>query len=126
MPLLHWPCYRLKALVAALVLVVASFGAAAAIASVASLKVAPNQYSVGAWETKHFAGKWLYLLGARFRSRPSIDEENATLREFFALTRDIDTLQAALSDSDARGQGRDATKVDELETKRSRRSDIQA
>ena len=90
MPLLRWPRYRLKAAVAAIVLIVASFGLAALISSVASLGVSANEYSVGAWETRHFTGKWLYLLGAKFRSQPSTEQENATLREFFCLTRDID------------------------------------
>src|SRR4051812_771282 len=106
MPLLRWPRYRLKAAVAALVLVVASFVLAGAISSVASLGVKANEYSIGAWETRHFTGKWLYLIGEKFRTRPSTEQENATLREFFGLTRDIDTLQAALSDTDARGEGR--------------------
>ena len=126
MPLLRWPRYRLKAAVAAIVLIVASFGLAALISSVASLGVSANEYSVGAWETRHFTGKWLYLLGAKFRSQPSTEQENATLREFFSLTRDIDTLEAALSDTDARGQGRDAAKVADIESKRRRRADIQA
>src|SRR2546421_5325994 len=104
---LRWPLYRLKALIAACLLVTASVSLAIVISSVASLKVGTNEYSVGGWETRHFAGKWLYLVGAKFRTHPSTEQENATLRQFFALTRDIDTLQAALSDSDARGQGRD-------------------
>jgi hypothetical protein len=126
MPLLRWPRYRLKAVVAAVVLVVVSFALAGAISAVASLGVGANDYSVGAWETRHFTGKWLYLIGAKFREQPSIEQENATLREFFSLTREIDTLEAALSDTDARGEGRDATKVAEMESKRQRRADIQA
>ena len=116
MPLLRWPRDFLKAAVAALVLIAASFGLAALISSVASLGVSANEYRVGAWETRHFTGKWLDLLGAKVRSQPSTEQENATLREVFSLTRDIDTLEAALSDTDARGQGRDAAKVADIES----------
>src|SRR5687767_305619 len=126
MPLLRWPLYRLKAVAAAVLLVVVSFALAGAISAAASLGVGANDYNVGAWETRHFTGKWLYLIGARFRSQPSIEQENATLREFFSLTRDIDTLEAALSDTEARGEGRDASKVADMDAKRQRRADIQA
>ena len=126
MPILRWPWYRLKALIAAVIIVFVAFALAGTVSAVAGLKVGANEYSVGAWETRHFAGKWLYLLGAKFREKPGVEQENATLREFFALTRDIDALEAELSDADTRGQGRDETKSGELETKRGRRADIQA
>jgi hypothetical protein len=126
MPLRLWPFYRLKALVAAVLIVAVSFGLAGAVDAFAGLKAGPNEYSVGAWETRHFAGKWLYLIGAKFRDKPSIEQENATLREFFALARDIDELEAALSDSETRGQGRDAAKESALDAKRSRRAELQA
>src|SRR3954454_3187062 len=52
---LRWPWYRLKALIAALVLVTASLSVAIFISSVASLKAGRNEYSVAGWETRQFA-----------------------------------------------------------------------
>lgn len=63
----------------------------------------PNAYSVEKWEAETFLGKWLYGLGVLFRGKPGVEEENANLRRYLDLNRQINDLEQKLSSPGAGG-----------------------
>ncbi len=54
---------------------------------------APFAYDLVGWEWRHLPNHWLYKIGHLFSSGPSIEEENDTLRRYFALAGDVASLQ---------------------------------
>ena len=68
------------------------------------LKPGPNEYNIGAWEIRHAPQKWLFLLGEFFRGAPPIESQDAHLRRFFQLSREVSQLQTQLSDLEQRGE----------------------
>jgi hypothetical protein len=120
-----WPARRIIAAAVSVILVVVSvMGPAWAEASF-SLRPPADQFNVAAWELRHFPGKWLYGFDRLFHSEPSLEQENATLLRFYALTDDIDTLENAQSDLVASGKPADEARARDLEAKRKERSGIQ-
>jgi hypothetical protein len=81
------------------------------------LKPGPNQYNIGEWEIRNAPQKWLFLLGEFIRGEPPIESQEAHLRRFFQLTREIAAREARLSDSEQRGE---VIPVDELKLLQSR------
>ncbi|HWC31015.1 MAG TPA: hypothetical protein VG845_13130 [Dehalococcoidia bacterium] len=96
-----WPRPRLLAVLVAGVLVAASLFGAQALEANLEIGHEPYQYDIVAWEIENLPGKWLYELGALFRTGGSEAENDAELRRFFALTDEIDDLEGAARDADA-------------------------
>jgi hypothetical protein len=89
------------------------------------LKPGPNQYNIGAWEIRHAPQKWLFLLGEFFRGAPPVESQEAHLRRFFQLTRDISQLQTQLSDLEQRGEAVLAGSLAALQAKLDERDRIE-
>jgi hypothetical protein len=66
------------------------------------LEPGPNEYNLGAWEIRHLPQKWLFLAGEFLRGEPPVESQDAHLRRFLELTREIDAAQASLSDESRR------------------------
>jgi hypothetical protein len=64
----------------------------------------PYGYNIGAWEIRHAPQKWLFLLGEFFRGAPPVASQDAHLRRFFQLTRQVSDHQAQLSNLQQRGE----------------------
>src|SRR3972149_4626134 len=94
-----WPLRRTAALVVALVLAVAALFASYEVYALSDLKAGPNEYNLAAWETRNFAGKWLFLAGRLFRGKPDLEEQNEHLLRSLQLTRDINALERQESDA---------------------------
>ena len=69
-----------------------------------NLKPGPNGYNIGAWEIRHAPQKWLFLFGEFLRGAPPLESQDAHLRRFFDLTRQIDTRESQVSDLERRGE----------------------
>jgi hypothetical protein len=62
---------------------------------------AANEYSVPAWEARHFLKKWLFQFGELFRDDPSLAAENEQLARFLALNREIAALERQIDGKSA-------------------------
>jgi hypothetical protein len=120
-----WPARRIIALVVASVLVIVAFALPAWAVDAFALRSASDRFDVAGWELHHFPGKFLYGFDRLLHGEPSTAQENASLTRFFQLTHDIDALETAQSEADARGQPPDAAAARDLEAKRSERAGLQ-
>jgi len=68
------------------------------------LKPGPNEYNLGAWESRHLPQKWLFLAGQVIRGKPPVESQDAHLQRFFQLTRAISEHEADISDLKQRGE----------------------
>lgn len=89
----QWPLARRLAAVAAVVLVFGAFASAVVTESALGLRPVADRYNIWAWEARHWPNKWLYEAGELFRGSRSEEQQNADIERFFALTRQINTLQ---------------------------------
>jgi hypothetical protein len=69
-----------------------------------NLEPGPNGFNIGAWEIRNAPQKWLFLLGEFFRGAPPLESQDAHLRRFFQLDRDIKANEAQVSDLQQRGE----------------------
>jgi hypothetical protein len=99
----EWPARRALALGACALLVGAALVAAALVSRIDGLRPGPNDYDIPAWELRNLPGKWLFAAGELFREDLTTSEEDALLLRFFALVREIDALEAEVSDARQRG-----------------------
>jgi len=90
---------RAAACIVALALVAGSSFAAYGLNAELHLRPGPDEFNIAAWEVRHFPGKWLYLAGTLLEGTPSAERQEAGLRRFFALTRDIEAMERRLSDA---------------------------
>src|SRR5581483_9213106 len=120
-----WPVRRVLALAAAVLLVLVSLALPLAINGAFSLRPAPDRFNVAGWELRHFPGKWLYGFNRLFHGKPSVEQENAALKRFFDLTFEIDNMETAQSEAQARGQSPEPQQAKDLLSKRDERASIQ-
>jgi hypothetical protein len=80
-----------------------------------NLRPGPNEYNLGAWEIRNIPQKWLFLAGEFLRGAPPRESQDAHLRRFFELTREIEALQRSVSDMEQR---RETVPADEAEALR--------
>ncbi|HEU0075886.1 MAG TPA: hypothetical protein VFS30_17955 [Dehalococcoidia bacterium] len=90
-----------------------------------SLKPGPNQYNIGEWEITNFPQKWLFLLGEFIRGEPPIESQEAHLRRFFQLTREISARETQISDLEQRGEAVPAKEMALLEIRIDERDGIE-
>jgi hypothetical protein len=81
----------------AAVLVVASLATATVVHAFLDLKRGPDEYNIADWELRHVPEKWLFLLDQALDGAPSREDQDQTLRRFFALTEEIEQLEGRLS-----------------------------
>jgi len=89
-----------------------------------SRAAAPFRYDLVGWEWRHLANRWLYNIGHLFDDGPSVEEENETLRRYFALSDEVTALgreiagsglmDAATLDERRREQQRLENKVEDI------------
>ena len=120
-----WPITRRLALAACLLILVVAIAGAIKVNAALGLKPGPNEYNVAAWEARHFANKWLFAFGRWFRNEPSLEEQDATLRRFFALTGEIEALERSISDAGRRGVAVDEAALRRLESAQRERDRIE-
>lgn len=113
------PSPRVRALLAALLLLAASGAAAGFAYQRLGLAVGPEEYNVAGWEVRALPGKWLYAFGRLFRSQPTQAEEDEALRRFFRLTAEIEALERAP------GVANDAERAAQLAEKRRQRQALE-
>jgi hypothetical protein len=58
-----------------------------------SRAAAPFDYDLVGWEWRHLANRWLYKTGHLFDDGPSLEEQNAMVRRYFALADEIVQLE---------------------------------
>jgi len=58
-----------------------------------SRAAAPFSYDLVGWELRHVLNRWLYQVAHLFDDEPSTEEENVTLRRYFALASEVASLQ---------------------------------
>src|SRR5512146_3323309 len=121
----HLPDGRAVARGIVVVLVLAALFGAWGIEAALSIKPGPNEYSIVTWEARNFPGKWLYLIGRPFRSHPSEAQKDADIQRFFALDRDIESLQNQISDATQRGEAPDAATAANLAAKQKQRDGLE-
>jgi hypothetical protein len=68
------------------------------------LKPDPDRFNIGAWEIRNLPQKWLFLVGEFLRGAPPRESQDAHLHRFFGLGREIDAIEAEISDLEQRGQ----------------------
>jgi hypothetical protein len=85
-----------------------------------SLKPGPDQYNIGEWEIRNAPQKWLFLLGEFIRGEPPLESQEAHLRRFFQLTREISAREAQISDLEQRGEAVPTEDMALLEMRRRR------
>jgi hypothetical protein len=90
-----------------------------------SLKPGPNQYNIGEWEITNFPQKWLFLLGEFIRGEPPLESQEAHLRRFFQLTREISAREAQISDLEQRGEAVPAEDMALLQVRIDERDNIE-
>jgi hypothetical protein len=118
------PSPRVVAGIAWLSLTAAAFAAAAFAAVRLEPLPGPNEYNIPAWVARNFLDKWLYKTGELFRGRPSPEEQERYVRDFFLLSREVFALEERLSDAMARG-GTDPALAAELRRVRDRRDRLE-
>jgi hypothetical protein len=64
------------------------------------LPLSKDEYNLAVWEVQHFPNKWLYLLG-HIGSSSSREDENVDVLRYLQLQRQIDDLNAQLSQESA-------------------------
>lgn len=94
-----WPKRRLAAAFITLALMLLSLISAIRLLDHPDLNPEPDEYDINAWEVRHFASKWLFLTGNLLRGSPDQAEEDALVRRFLQLNREIDSLERAASGS---------------------------
>lgn len=102
-PVFHPPTVtttRLIAIALWLAVVIAGVLGALKLESTLALRPAPNEYNVHAWEVRHFANKWLFLLGQFVHGKPTEEEENASLVLFFETVRRVEELERTVSNAE--------------------------
>jgi hypothetical protein len=95
-----WPVARSLALIVALILVFGSAVSAVRIVSALELNPGADRYNFGAWEARNLPSKWLYELGALFRDKRSVDEQNADIVRYFDLSNQISRLEQTAAADD--------------------------
>lgn len=118
---LPWP--RIAAAVVALALVLGSVAGALVLNSRLALRPGPNEFNIVAWELRHFPGKWLFMAGELLRGSMSEEQQDAYLRRFFELNREIRELESQLSDVAQRNEAanpEDQAHLDDLLDERDR------
>lgn len=63
-----------------------------------SKAAAPFRYDLTGWEVRHLLNRWLYKIGHLFDDGPSVEEENETLQQYFALAAEVTSLERELSE----------------------------
>jgi len=63
-----------------------------------SKAAAPFRYDLAGWEVRHVLNRWLYEIGHIFDDGPSVEEENETLQQYFALAADVISLEQQLAE----------------------------
>ncbi len=121
----HLPNGRAVARGIVVLLVLAALFGAWGIDAALSIKPGPNQYSIVTWEAQNFPGKWLYLIGRPLRSHRSEAQQDADIQRFFALDRDIESLQNQISDAAQRGESLDAAMAAGLAAKQKQRDNLE-
>ena len=64
-----------------------------------SKAAAPFTYDLTGWEVRHLLNRWLYEIGHLFDDGPSVEEENETLRQYFALAPEVASLERELAEA---------------------------
>ncbi|HLF08285.1 MAG TPA: hypothetical protein VI789_02920 [Dehalococcoidia bacterium] len=119
------PMRRIVAGVVSLALVIWALVAASLLSNSAGLRPGPNDYNIAAWELRNFPAKWLFAFGELFRERPSVTAENAGLKRFFQLTREIESMEREISDAGQRGLEPDVSRKQSLEARRRERDRLE-
>jgi len=116
---------RAWAALLAFLLVASSLIGSIRLNSALNLRPGPNQYNLGAWEIRNLPQKWLFLAGEFLRGAPPRESQDAHLRRFFELTREIDALQRSVSDMEQRGETVPANETEALRLQVRERDDIE-
>ena len=106
-------------------LVISSLAGGIRLDQILNLKPGPNEYNLGAWEIRNFPQKWLFLAGEFLRGAPPQESQNAHLRRFFELTREIDALQTSVSDMEQRGETAPSDETEALRLQMQERDSIE-
>jgi len=53
----------------------------------------PFRYDLTGWEVRHVLNRWLYKIGHLFDDGPSVEEENETIQQYFALAAEVASLE---------------------------------
>jgi hypothetical protein len=68
--------------------------------NILGLPLSKDEYNLGVWETRHFPDKWLYLAG-HLGDDSTGEADNADVTRYLQLQREVDGLQADLSQESA-------------------------
>jgi hypothetical protein len=120
-----WPPRRWLAVTIALLLAVVAFAGAWQANSRLEINADPDDYDIAAWETRHFANKWLFLFGQLFRDEPSVEEQDRLVLRFLQLTREIEVLEREVNDAAQREQPVDTVKALALAQRQDERDAIE-
>jgi hypothetical protein len=109
----RWPFGRRLALLAALLLVAASFSLGRFADSRLDLQPGRDRFNLATWEARYLPSKWLYKVGEVFRAGRSTEEQDADIDRFFRLTREITRLERQDPESaEVRGLRRERSRLE--------------
>ena len=91
----RFPAQTAPLLAIALIVLIAAL-AGWQLLSLMGLPLSKDEYNLAVWEVQHFPDKWLYLAG-HVGDNSSREKDNADVARYLQLQRDVDELQAKLS-----------------------------
>jgi hypothetical protein len=60
----------------------------------------PFRYDLTGWEVRHVLNRWLYKIGHFFDDGPSVEEENETIQQYFALAAEVASLEREVAEAE--------------------------
>jgi len=60
----------------------------------------PFRYDLTGWEVRHVLNRWLYKIGHLFDDGPSVEEENETIQQYFALAAEVASLEREVAEAE--------------------------